>query len=67
MKKFTKILIGILAIVYAFNVYASENTKKIVELSCKNSQGQEVSIGSECTSGNSACVENGCPKGTGEL
>lgn len=67
MKNLAKIVIGTLVLGYTLNAYAEGGTKKIEDISCKNAQGQEVSIGNDCITGSSTCVENGCPKGTGEL
>lgn len=47
--------------------YASGGTKLIVRIECANAQGQTVATGNECVSGDSACIENGCPKGTCQL
>lgn len=68
MKNILKIILGCFIIVLIVSkTYADHGTvrKKLMELSCKDNSGTEVSIGADCLTGNGSCVENVCPKGTG--
>ncbi len=47
--------------------YASVGTHLLSQTQCCNSQGVTVAYGCECVSGDRACIENGCPKGTCQL